>query len=737
MSDNIIIHKIEAGDTLTSISQRTNIPLNMLYNINGLSDINAINVGDQIVHKNGMLVYENHLYDTLTKPTQKPVPSPISENSSQASIPASENNNQESYTPTNNSNPDPDCPTGTCKESIEKCLIEIEVETKGASNPSERFMRENAQKVEKWGMNFYLPEPPSDTSKFFLNNVKGKKLPDRVVYVAQQSKNTKDDFTFRYEVEGECQYGHSECIKVMLTEYVKLDDKYTGTTSKELTETASFNPTPTTLVPSIPGESKQTILKKVGTLNHLNFDKDKEIYGSLVNDTITPLHPKEGEDPNNLFKIIIEYSSKPLSVDILEFVWEHGLQFMILSRLEKFPMNLRYLDVYECITGSYVEVRKRIEIVSLPPYSHKLEGELSFDFQHKLNFKGKYELIYNDGKLTIEQAVDNLEEKFPWLNTITRVLKIVTKTKKFGSSASIPIAVNIHPPKLVADFTAELQSSHYGKMIKRSGSIQCKPLIGCSLAVDIWEILATQLKVSGAVTLGAGVVAGTGMSAMNLFDEVCSTVDRNDRLEALKGKPSIIKGRLVGYLYLSFGASFGGGIQFQDTEIFNDKDVCVDLFLTAEASAELNGGMWGEVRIAGFGAGGGGVAESKVSFHGKYYFRIGELIGWFGGIKVTLVGEFSAGYDSGESGNKKKPTKLTIEATEQLGGGEKITHRIEGGKNSAKINPTREKEIEVKPAGSEQNPMFIISFDKEDGTPVSPDAKMSRAEALITGAAYG
>lgn len=733
MSDNIIIHKIEAGDTLTSISQRTNIPLNMLYNIKGLSDVNAINVGDQIVHKNGMLVYENHLYDALTKPN--PVQPPISEHSSQVPTPTSENNNQENYTPTNNSNPNPDCPTGTCKESTEKCLIEIEVETKGVDNSSERFMSEKDTNEQKCGTSFSVPEKQGDKSVFFWKKTNERKLPDRVVYVAQQSKNTKDDFTFRYEVEGECQYGHSECIKVMLTEYIKLDGKHASVSSRELTNTESFKPVSTTIVPYIPGESEQTILKKVGTLNHLNFDKDKEIYGSLVNDTITPLHPKEGEDPNNLFKIITEYTSKPLSVHILEFVWDHGLQFIILSRLDKFPMNLKYLSIYECETGSYVNVRKRIEIVSLPPYSHKLEGELSFDFAHKLNFKGKYELIYNDGKLTIEQECVDLASKFPWLDKIARVLKIVTKTKKFGSSAFIPIAVNIHPPKLVADFTAELQSSHYGKMIKRSGSIQCKPLIGCSLAVDVWEMLATQLKVSGAVTLGTGLVVGTGMSAMNLFDEVCSTVDRSDRLNALKGMPSIIKGRLVGYLYLSFGANFGGGIQFQDTEIFNDKDVCVDMFLTAEASAELNGGMYGEIRIAGFGAGGGGVAESKVSFHGKYYFRIGELIGWFGGIKVTLEGEFSAGFQADPNTNKKPP-KIEIQGIEQLGNGEKITHTIAVDKNSAKINPAREEEIEVKPAGSEKNPLFKISFDKEDGTPVSPDAKMSKAEALITGAAY-
>jgi len=730
MSDNENIYKIEAGDTLTSISQKTNIPLNTLWNMKSstLMDINALNPGDQIVFNNDIATYENQLYDQLTQPTPK--------QSNQAPTTASTNDQQDSYAPTNNSNPNPDCPTGTCKESVEKCLIEIEIETKGANNESERYLKENAKKVEKFGLNFYLPGEAKDTSTFFWKKANEKRIPDRVVYVAQQSQNTKDDFTFKYVIEGECQYEHNECIKVLLTEYIKLNDKYASASSKEFTGTAKYDQ-PAAEVPVALNE-RVSIEKKVGEIKHLNFDKDKEIYGSIVGDVVTPMHPKDGKDSQNIFEIIVEYASKQLTVQALKIAWTYGVQFIILSRLDKFPMNLRYLDIYECVTGSYVEVRKRIEIVSLPPYSHTLNGELSFDFEHKLNFKGKYELVYNDAKLTIEKEFEDLAENFPWLDKIARVLKIVTVTKKFGSTGLIPMSANIHPPKIVAeDITAALQSSHYGKIIKRSGSFACKPLIGFSLAIDIWDMLATQLKLYGATNAGATTLVGFGMDAMNLFDEVSATVDRDDRLKALRGKPAWFKGRLAGYLYLGFGANFGGSIRFKDSELFDDKDVCWDVFLTAEAKVELNGGMWGEVRIAGFGAGGGGLIESIISFHGKYYFRIGELIGWFGGIKITLVGEFSLGY---QSQNKNNSTEITLEATEQLGGGDKVTHKIQGSKDSVEGSSTREKEFEVAPAGSETNPMFTIIFDKEDGTPVDPEARKNHVsfdEAMISASGMG
>lgn len=76
MSDNSIYYMINPEDDLESISKKTGIPLNALWNMksNTFMNVDNLNLGDQIVWKDGVATYENHLYGPLS---QKPQPLPV------------------------------------------------------------------------------------------------------------------------------------------------------------------------------------------------------------------------------------------------------------------------------------------------------------------------------------------------------------------------------------------------------------------------------------------------------------------------------------------------------------------------------------------------------------------------------------------------------------------------------------------------------------------------------------
>lgn len=129
MSNDSIYYLIKSGDTLESISKKTGIPLNTLWNMKSptFMDINNLNLGDQIVWENGVATYENHLYGPLS---QKPKPSNeiIESNDSPASNNATNIEDspieRESVSGTDGSN----SPTKSCEICGEnECLCEIEI----------------------------------------------------------------------------------------------------------------------------------------------------------------------------------------------------------------------------------------------------------------------------------------------------------------------------------------------------------------------------------------------------------------------------------------------------------------------------------------------------------------------------------------------------------------------------------------------------------------------------------
>ena len=604
MSDNIIIHKIEPGDTLESISRKTNIPLNVLWNMKSTKfmDVNNLNPNDQIVLKNGELVYENQLYDQLTQPPS------IQNSPSNRQAPTLKNNNQDSYVPTNNSNPNPDCPTGTCKESVEKCLIEVKITPKKGSNKKD----------------------------FFYQKANENKIPKMIVLASPNPKDKKDiKANIDYEIEGSCNYDQQDlCCHGRLGEL-----RVIGKDKSKL----SYN---------------MKNISKSGELADLSFKKELMVFGNIDKETIKPtISPLT----DNTMKNWIIHGTTTYS-EILK-PWKGNLMFLFTSRLYDFPINVHSFEVSECETGSYIKRdHVKTQIISTPFYSQT--GKFTLKVANgKFEMEGEYTAQLDNRDIVLTTPPLSI----PYLGGIARA---VSESRKFR--CKVPIKVSLVPPKIEFDFEASLRNSSEGKAIARTGHITAAPILGVQIALDLLGLLSVALKTGGVTGPVALAIDGLNVfdevvdvqnqdDRFNVLKGTSKWYEFFARARAsgycyLKGKFEV-----GGQIHFKDSDLFDE----EDASMVETK-------LTATTIIGIYGGLWAEGRIFGFGVGGGLNIDAEVKWQAAYYFTKEQLIGWWEGFSLTIYGEISVGYKREDASNSNGSFKTKNQINKYVSGTAKV-----------------------------------------------------------------
>lgn len=700
MSGNIIIHKIEAGDTLTSISQKTNVPLNMLYNMQGLSDVDALNIGDQIVYKNGEIVYENHLYETLSQP---PAPQKIGNIPNDKNTDNIKKTQQPEYVPPVEGNNNAGCPDGKCDLFKERCLLEVTLTPTGVKNQTST------------GLPIIYKYPYPNPKK------QEKSIPNIMVF----SKSDGAPSSIGYSVKGACQHNQEGCVDVFIEKYEILDNGFATIAVKK--EGLSGE------IKSLSYNSKNAM---PSTINKNGITVDSK-------NLITPSQPANKDSPRTLAEAMPLLEKDENNQNFIDFVWDHSLRVLFKSELKDYPANLINFRVQECFEDKLGQVtsaltkkdtwtalgaseineiprtfngilnnepinryvnNKRVftQIAIIPNYKQTFNGKIGFNIskasashptapnagQFNLKFEGSYKVEVGNFEAELKSTKISTPPIFGGVFNFLSDFYSGTASMFSRNHLELPMAFDIFPPTVEFEGTTELQNSANGNFIHREGTVKLNPLIGFQLSFDLLHLLASALK---PVAPPFGTLAGYLIDGINLFDEVRVLDSDEDRQAKLEGEPMTTGLRAAAYIYLGGRLNLGGGLTFAGTDLFDAENVLTveeqstpdmkvmtcgkndgeatgespktgsDIFISADIVTGGYVGIWAEARIWGAGFGAGGAGSLEIKCHSKLYLNNGKFNAWFGGIIVNIRAKYS-GNKRQEQLSSRSPGSISVRA---------------------------------------------------------------------------
>lgn len=350
MSDHSIYYLIKPGDSLESISQKTGIPLNALWNMksNTFLNVNHLNVGDQIVYKEGVATYENQLYGALSQKPEEPsiFNDPVDrelisrDTINHAALPedsalperAQEVEDSSESQSISHNNEGSNSPTKSCEVcSAYECLCEVDIID---NNPN---------------INYLLK------GKSALKTECNKRLTNLMLF------HKKLDI--KYRVRGGCFNGNESkgCVSVYIKEYSDLVPRVYSFI-KRSRQSTFFGYYYNQLIEPIVKESDVYHETSQACEQYKNYTKEyepeKEVLVSIDGNKVT--------DVIKTTKI----------ADLYAFI--RGLNFLIGGNLLLHPSNIYRFGVLTCNKNNKVVTEHYTDFVVLPSYSVAYKGSLSF-----------------------------------------------------------------------------------------------------------------------------------------------------------------------------------------------------------------------------------------------------------------------------------------------------------------------------------------------------------------------
>lgn len=626
MSDHSIYYLIKPGDSLESISQKTGIPLNALWNMrnNTFLNVNHLNVGDQIVYKEGVATYENQLYGALSQKPEEPsifndpadqelisrdtinhaslpddsaLPecAPEIEDSSESQ--SNSHNNEGSNSPTKSCE--------VCENANMQCLCEVIVEVSKTKDGS-------SQKY------------------YWISRKENRKAIPKVIvasgFPSGKLEGNGEETTIDYELKGRCEYqSDDECVQSEILTLSVPNGKY---------------------------ESNKTPSGTAGSID-LTYQEDLKLYADISSKRIN-IHPKPQHD------------SKINSGFI------NALKFLLLNELNDFPVNYRKLCVAECDKEKKINSEKVVtHLVSVPAYKVVFDIGIAFDGEgiepavydkfkeEKLSpsiaqygrAKGavKVEVYYNNKKTEIEIPALGLTS-IPVMNKLTAFFNTVKNERTKGGRVSdmgksqFPISLSYMPPEI--HIKGEAQFTGGGDtIVERSGTVNFDPILGGVLRINIFSFIT---KVTGAV----GAVADKIIQ--DKFPEIVKvpTTDTKKRDNIIKGKELRWFGgaKAAAFFYLETKLEFKGSIELVPYDLLKPRSLpFAKPTLEAELEVGLYAGLYIEAKLFGFSGALSAGMVVKTSFSAEWRLDDGTFKVWHNGIwvEVFIRGEFSSSSNRG------------------------------------------------------------------------------------------
>lgn len=555
----------------------------------------------------------------------------------------SDNSNDSNQSSSNDNNVG--CPDGRCDDPSKKCLLEVEMTVLGKK--------------------FKYPYPSKEKGE--------RKIPKVFSF---KNQTAEKGITIPYTVKGKCQHSQSKCVTAQFsTQQIKVTDKEGGKSESKWTTIEKDKPLSGSIT-----EVKYNFMDQ----GPIDFTKNGVVFDGGSTDKATSTHNIDKENPKNIFEYIAADITEPKTFKLIKFIWDHSTKLWFSNTIDSFVGNAYKFWVNECAlkdTGERViEKRVQVDFVVLPNYKQDFDFEVGFVFKKKGNstefsmpIKGSYSITF--GRFTTKLSSPKVETAgFPVVGGFLKHMDYAFQSDSWFSKSRFPVRLDMFPPKIKVKGTVEFQDATDVIGIKRDFKITLAPLFGAQISVNILKIVANAIKM--VPSPGIAQLGGILLEAADIFSDISGTSSPDERFTVLQGPKKRNKVRCVAYAYLAGRLDIGGEVSAKSANMFDDDADIMEVedygepgegtepakkssgwdaeyFISANITIGAHAGAWAEARLYGFGFGAGALAEAVVKLHSKIYLSKNEMVMWFGGVTMTVMGETGKGYDNGENVPKR------------------------------------------------------------------------------------